>query len=109
TAALSGRYAVRLATLRPATPRDRDRVAAEALFTRSEELRRRGDRQSRIAAVATGLRALSGFRALRESGREADVLYSLARASLDLERPEEALAFDDRALALFRALGRERE
>ncbi|PYQ66289.1 MAG: hypothetical protein DMF53_03775, partial [Acidobacteria bacterium] len=105
----SGRYVVRLAALRPATPRDRDRVAAEGLFTHSEELRRRGDRRSLTAAVETGRKALAGFQALGEHGREAAVLYSLAWASVELDRLEEALTFNDRALALFRAQRRERE
>src|SRR3954470_5293126 len=82
---LPARYEVRLAALRPATARDRTRVAAESLF-----------------AAAAFPQALSGFRALGERGREADVLYSMACAGFDLDRAKEALA-------LFRSLGRERE
>jgi CHAT domain-containing protein/Tfp pilus assembly protein PilF len=82
---LPARYEVRLAALRPATPQDRARVAAEGLF-----------------AAAAFPQALSGFRALGERGREADVLYSMACAGFDLDRAKEALA-------LFRSLGRERE
>jgi CHAT domain-containing protein/tetratricopeptide (TPR) repeat protein len=79
------RYEVRLKALRPATSQDRARVAAEGLF-----------------AAAAFPQALSGFRALGERGREADVLYSMACAGSDLGRAKEALA-------LFRSLGRERE
>jgi len=79
------RYEVRLRALRSATARDRARVAAESLF-----------------AAAAFPQALSGFRALGERGREADVLYSMACAGSDLDRAKEALA-------LFRSLGRERE
>ncbi|HEV7509044.1 MAG TPA: CHAT domain-containing protein [Thermoanaerobaculia bacterium] len=82
---LPARYEVRLAALRPATARDRARVAAESHF-----------------AVAAFPQALAGFRALGERGREADVLYSMACAGFDLGRAKEALA-------LFRSLGRERE
>jgi CHAT domain-containing protein/Tfp pilus assembly protein PilF len=80
-----GRYEVRLAVFRPATPRDRDLVAAEKLF-----------------AAAAYSRALAGFRAVGERRREAAVLYSWAGAGSDLDRAQEALA-------LFRALGWEHE
>ncbi len=105
----TGRYEVRLEALRPATPRDRARVAAEALLTRGEELRRNGDRASLTAAVAAGLQALAGFRALDERGRVADTLYTLAYAAIDLDRLDDALAYDREALELFRSLRRERE
>jgi CHAT domain-containing protein len=82
---LPARYEVRLQALRPATARDRARVAAESLF-----------------AAAAFPQALSGFRALGERGREADVLYSMACAGFDLDRAKEALT-------LFRSLDRERE
>lgn len=82
---LPARYEVRLRALRPATPQDRARVAAERLF-----------------AAAAFPQALSGFRALGERGREADVLYSMVCAGSDPGRAKEALA-------LFRSLGRERE
>jgi CHAT domain-containing protein len=81
----AGRYEVRLAALRPATSRDRDRMAAERLF-----------------AAAAYRQALAGFRALGEREREADALYSLACVGSDLEQAKEALA-------LFRTLGREHE
>ncbi|HSS50133.1 MAG TPA: CHAT domain-containing tetratricopeptide repeat protein, partial [Thermoanaerobaculia bacterium] len=82
---LPARYEVRLVALRPATPRDRARVAAEGLF-----------------AAAAFPQALSAFRALGERSREADVLYAMACAGSNLDRAKEALA-------LFRSLGRERE
>src|SRR6185369_7482464 len=79
------KYAVRLAALRPATPRDSERVAAERLF------------------AATAYRqALSAFRALGERGREAAALYSLAQTRSDPEGAKEALA-------LFRGLGWQHE
>ena len=80
-----GKYSVRLAALRPATPRDRDLVAAERLF-----------------AAAAYPQALAGFRAVGERGREAAVLYSWAGAGSGLDRAQAALA-------LFRALGWEHE
>lgn len=103
------RYEIRLAALRPATPADRARVAAERLFARAEALRQRGDRSSLAAAVATGLQALAGFRELGATGRQADVLYSLSYACRDLDRIPEALGYGNQALALFRKLGRGRE
>lgn len=80
-----GGYEVRLAALRPATHRDRERVAAERLF----------------AAMAYQP-ALSGFRTVGERGREAAALYSLAQTGSDPDRAREALT-------LFRALGWEHE
>jgi CHAT domain-containing protein len=104
-----GRYEVRLEALRPATQRDRGRVAAEALLIHGEELRRSGGRAALTAAVAAGLQALAGFRALDERGRVADTLYTLAYAAIDLDRMDDALAYDREALELFRSLRRERE
>ena len=105
----SGKYQVRLVALRPATPGDRDRVAAEELFARGGDLRQRGDHQSLAAAVSAFQQAREGFRVLGERGREADILDSLARASLSLGKTDDAIAFDRQALALNQSLGRERE
>jgi len=105
----SGRYEIRIAALRPASARDRERVAAERLFSSGEELRRRDDQPSLTAAAGRELAALARFRALGERRREADVLYSLGQARLRLERNAAALEAYQGALALFRAQGRERE
>jgi CHAT domain-containing protein/tetratricopeptide (TPR) repeat protein len=105
----SGRYEIRIPALRPALPRDRERVAAERLFSSGEELRRRDDQPSLAAAAGREQEALARFRALGERRREADVLYSLGQARLRLERNAAALEAYQSALALFRAQGRERE
>ena len=105
----SGSYELRIAALRPATARDRDRVAAERLWSAGEELRARDDRASLEAAAARELQALALFRALGEKDREAAVLHGLGNAHLSLGRNGEAIDFYQHALALFREMGRERE
>ncbi|HEY4572784.1 MAG TPA: CHAT domain-containing tetratricopeptide repeat protein [Thermoanaerobaculia bacterium] len=80
-----GKYEVRLAAVRPATPRDRERVATERLF-----------------AAAAYRQVLSAFRAIGERGREAATLYSLAQTGSDLNQARQALG-------LFRALGWQHE
>ena len=105
----SGRYELKIAALRPATPRDQDRVAAERLWSAGEELRARADRVSIEAAVAREAQALALFRSLDEKDREARVLHGLGEAHLSLERNAEAVRFLQQSLALFRQLGRERE
>lgn len=98
----SGRYEIRIAALRPANARDRDRVAAERLFSAGEEL-------DGEAAITRERQAAALFHALGERDREADVLYCLGNAYSSLYRYAGALGSYRQALALFRERGRERE
>jgi len=93
------RYAVRVEALRPATDRDRQRVAAEDLLA---------DRAPLAAAAARQLQALQIVHALGDRAREAEVLSILGSSHRALLRPRDALGFYRQALALFRTHGDER-
>lgn len=80
-----GRYVIRAAAFRPATQRDRIRVATEILFSEGEALRQRGDRPPIEEAIRKETEALGLFRSLGEERRRADVLYSLGYAQISLD------------------------
>ncbi len=99
----SGRYAVKVLAVRPATARDRALVKAERGFAEAEGLRRQGDGESLRAAAAGAEEAALRFRALGERRRMADALYSLGRTCGNRE-PQTALRAFEEAAATFRAL-----
>ncbi|MCP4663406.1 MAG: CHAT domain-containing protein [bacterium] len=101
-----GRYALIVGVLRPATARDRDRVAAERAFALAEALRRREDENSLRAAVAGYEQVLESFRALGDRGRQADVLDRLGRSYRKLAEADKALEVFAQALSIFRRQGR---
>ena len=104
-----GRYAILVKALRPATARDRDRVAAERAFADAEALRRRPDATSRRSAIARYGELLASFRALGEHGRQADVLDRLGGIHCDLGEAARAVALYHEALPIFRELGQKLE
>jgi CHAT domain-containing protein/Tfp pilus assembly protein PilF len=104
-----GRCELRVEALRPATPRDRKRVAAERLFGSGEELRQGGNWQAIAAAAQRERQALAAFHALGEHGRAADVSYHLGNVYASLEQNATALELHRQALEQFRALGRDWE
>jgi CHAT domain-containing protein len=107
--AAPGRFAVVVSELRPATARDRVRVAAERVFAEGEALRSRGDdaalrsARDRYRQSLALLRSLTG--AARDLGREADVLDRMGRILPKLGEAHTALASYRQALAVFRARG----
>ncbi len=98
----SGRYEIQVAALRPASALDRDRVAAERLFSTGAKL-------AGEAGVARERQATALFHILGERDREADALYVLGNACSSLDRNAEAAASYRQALALFHEQRRERE
>ncbi|HEX6899121.1 MAG TPA: CHAT domain-containing tetratricopeptide repeat protein [Thermoanaerobaculia bacterium] len=100
----SGRYAVKVIAVRPATLLDRARVEAERGFAASEGLRRKGDGESLRAAAAGAEEAAARFRALGDQRRTADALYSLGRIRSNWE-PRAALQAFEEAASSFRILG----
>jgi CHAT domain-containing protein/tetratricopeptide (TPR) repeat protein len=105
----AGSYGIRLDALRPTTRADFDRVEAERRLAWGEELRRNDDRQSRERAAIRAREAAGLFRKLGDASREADALYTLGNALDSLDDDAGARAAFERALALFRRTGRERE
>ncbi|HWM92511.1 MAG TPA: CHAT domain-containing protein [Thermoanaerobaculia bacterium] len=105
----NGSYAFRIEALRPAAPEDRTRVRAERLLSHGEEMRRRDDRDSRQQAAIQARQASQLFRGLSDPGREADALYTLGSALYSLDGNAGARDAYERALMLFREVGRQRE
>lgn len=101
----AGRYLLQVAALRPATDRDRARVAAERTFERGEVLRRQGRGDALWQAVAEHRRAREAFRALGDRRREADALDRLGRIHLALGDAAAAREAYRQAILLFRELG----
>lgn len=104
----AGRYAVLVKAVRPATQRDRDRVAAERSFAEAEELRRKGGGASLRAAAARAEEIAARFRDLGETGRMADALYAAGKSRWPLGDAEAALRDYQAALTAFRAVGDQR-
>jgi CHAT domain-containing protein len=93
--AAPGAYAFRIDALRPATPRDHTLVRAERLLSQ------RGAARAREAAQL--------FQQIAEPSREADALYTLGSALYELDDNSGARKPYERALQLFREVGRERD
>jgi len=104
-----GDYAIQIDALRPAAPEDRTRARAELLLSRAEELRQLPDRQSRETAAAQAREAAQLFRELNDPSREADAFYSLGSTLWGLDDEIGSRNACERALALFRKVGREWE
>jgi len=105
TRAAAGHYAIRVTMLRPATARDREKVAAERTFGRAEALRWKGEGAALGQALAEHQRALAAFRALGDRRREAEALDRLGRLYIrvgDMAAAREAYL---QALPLLREIG----
>jgi CHAT domain-containing protein/tetratricopeptide (TPR) repeat protein len=102
--AAAGRYAVQVQALRPATARDRTRVAAERALAEAEDLRARDDQTSLRRALAQGRRAAGLFHAIGERAREGEAHLSLGLAHRALGEHAAALSRFQQALARFREL-----
>ncbi|HEX4964689.1 MAG TPA: CHAT domain-containing tetratricopeptide repeat protein [Thermoanaerobaculia bacterium] len=103
--AAAGRYAVRIGAVRPATGRDRARVAAERDFAAAKELQERGGSASLRAVAAKLEQTISQFEILGNLGRAADASYALGRVRIKLNEPAAAVPALQKSLAAFRASG----
>lgn len=104
-AAPPGRYVWQVRAVRPATERDRARVAAETAFATAEVLRRKRDAASSRAAAAAAEKAAEAFAALGLSRRAADAFYAAARSRAELGEPATTRSLLLAALPAFRAEG----
>ncbi len=95
-----GRYRAVLEPLRPATDRDRLRVAAERALVEGQALHGKNTRKSWQAAIEKYRTALEAFQSLGESGREYRALLVLGVAHESLEEKAVALEYFRRLLPL---------
>jgi CHAT domain-containing protein/uncharacterized protein HemY len=100
----SGRYRIRIAEVRPSTPQDASRIAAQAAFAEATKLRERGTAESRKTAVQKYEEALALKRLTGDRWGEAMTLYSLGLVWDDLREQKKALDYYEQALALNRTL-----
>ncbi|MFL6229070.1 MAG: CHAT domain-containing protein [Pyrinomonadaceae bacterium] len=103
--AAPGRYEAELVELRPATPRDRERLAARRAFDEGERLREQATRDSLEAAVKKYEEALSLYRVIEDRSEQFTVLIGMGNTYTAAGEPQKALECFDQALQLARALG----
>ena len=100
----SGRYRIRIAEVRPATPQDASRVAAQAAFAEATKLRERGTAESRKTAIQKYEESLTLRRSTSDRWAVAMTLYSLGLVWDNLGEQKKALDYYQQALALNRSL-----
>lgn len=100
-----GRYEAKLVELRPATQRDRDRLAARRAFDEGVRLNNQATRDSLKAAIKKYEEALALYRAAEDENEVITVLINMGgayRISGELQR---ALEYADQASQMAQALG----
>jgi CHAT domain-containing protein/Tfp pilus assembly protein PilF len=103
--AAPGRYIVRMEELRPATERDRTRIAAERAFAEAELLRAQQRADSLRQAVVKYEEAARLYRTLGERGKEAVCLLGAGAFSHHLGDLRKALEYYGQALPIFQVVG----
>jgi CHAT domain-containing protein/Tfp pilus assembly protein PilF len=101
----AGSYLLRLEALRPATPADVQRTAAEHLAAEGYRRASSGRSDDLEAALAAYRRAVDLARRLGDAGLEGEVRYRLGTALLRRGEKEAALAELEKTLALRQAAG----
>jgi len=107
--AAPGHYEVRIEEMRPATPQDRSRVAAERAFAEGEQLRRQRTAESLPTALEKYEEALPLWQAVGDPGEEALTLNNAGLVCRWLGEIPKALEYYRRALPLWRTVGDRRE
>ncbi len=100
-----GRYQVTLEELRAARETDSQRIDAEALFGEASMMFGVGTKESLTKALEKYQQALSFFRSLNDSSREAATLSTSGLICDLLGNKQKALDYDAQALPLYRAVG----
>jgi len=103
--AAPGRYIVRMEELRPATERDRTRIAAERAFAEANLLAAQQKEDSFRQAAAKYEEAARLYHTLGERGKEAVCLAWIGFLSHQLGDLRKALEYYGQALPIFQALG----
>lgn len=101
----AGHYRIRIDELRPALPQDALRVAAERAEAAADQQYQHPSAERLVQATESYQTALSGWRKLRDSAKEAEILYRLGAVHRLRGKLPEALDLFDQALAVERRLG----
>ncbi len=104
TGAPAGKYHLSVPEMRTATQHDRDRAAAEKIFSEAEELRREGTAESLRLAAESYREALTAWRRLADVEREADGLQRLGWVYSSLDDHEATRVSLESALEKYRTL-----
>lgn len=94
----TGRYAIKLETLRNQTPTDQRRIEAESAFIEAERL----DTGQALPKYEQALNLLNG---LNDKFSEAKIIYGLGRTYQSLGNREKANAYFQQSLKLFQTAG----
>ena len=100
-----GRYTIGIAEMRPATPRDREIVAADGVFRAATDLFLQDSDASVAASNEKFREALSLYRRLREPHRQAECLQSLGWLAYSRGDLAQALQDSQEGLVLAREVG----
>jgi CHAT domain-containing protein len=98
----SGRYRLRIAERRPATPEDRRHASAERLFHQG---RQRISSGNRSAAVESFLQAAQIWDGLEDWDRQAEALFRAGRLRKEVKEHRSAAELFERALGSYRLAG----
>ncbi|HMG74239.1 MAG TPA: tetratricopeptide repeat protein [Pyrinomonadaceae bacterium] len=101
----AGRYEVKIAERRVATPRDRRQVGGLRAYAQAEKLNSGETAESRRQAIDKYLEALRFWHADDNRTKEAETLHNIGRAYYSLGERQKALDYFNQALPLARALG----
>ena len=101
----AGRYEIRLAVLREATPRDREQAAAERAFAEAyQKLRPQRTTEARRAAIERYGEAMRFYQASEDRYRYALIASSIGVIHMELNEPGRASDYFNRALPEYQAL-----
>jgi tetratricopeptide (TPR) repeat protein len=103
--AQSGRYRIKIETLREATEQDKKRVAAEKLYAEAILLHVQSTAESLREAINKYESALLLFRSLGERRKEGLALVNIGQLYSTLSDWQKAIQYASEALTVFRSLG----
>ncbi len=106
--AASGRYEIKMIAQREATASDKGHVAAQKLFSESEELRRQPKAEAKRQAIEKHQKALTLFEAAGDTYRQALTARQTGFAYAQLNEFRSALGYFNQALSLAQNLGNRR-
>jgi len=102
--AVSGRYEIRIAELREATPEDKTRIKAQGAFAEARKLKAQGTAESYQRSLEKYEQALSLWQSVGEKWHEAITLNEIAEISSGTGKLQLAVKKFDQALVLWQTL-----
>lgn len=102
--AVAGHYVIAITELRPSTPEDRKRLAAEKIYAEAQILLSEGKAASVAKAIEKFQQVLLLWREVNNRQKEAETLSDLSYSNGLLSDSQKALEYDQQALAIRRAL-----